>query len=282
MPRVFFLFVSSSCKASTWQNNYLLMFNFHTLRLKLNNSNSIHGSVSWKWVSHRTTAGESSVWISSTLSLKFGKSLPFTVSLFLFLLPALPLVCHFWKAAMSLCTSAAQSTAVLQTHRDLEAHPKCNTEKSIVRLTGSHSAILSHACTVHYAMRNPVENHRTICRTGHYSEWMNVAEFLQLFTLSTPESLQETESSLTCTPPVWIHTGRVHTLHHKEPDHFCPHSTHKDAFIPHSPSIPTQNGTYWHQVNSLPTTESQCCTSSVCSKALGLYLTFMLDCMEPA
>lgn len=99
MPRVLFLFTSSSCKASTWQNNYLLMFNFYTLRLKLNNSNFIHGAVSWKWVSHRTTAGESSVRISSTSSLKFGKSLPFTVSLFL--LPALPLVCHFWKAAMS-------------------------------------------------------------------------------------------------------------------------------------------------------------------------------------
>lgn len=99
---------------------------------------------------------------------------------------------------------------------------------------------------------------------------------------STPESLQETESSQTCTPPGWIHTGRVHTLHHKEPDHFCPHSTHKDAFIPYSPSIQTQNGMYWHQVNSLPTTESRCCTSSVCSKALGLYLTFMLDCTEPA
>lgn len=117
MPRVFFVFISSSCKASTWQNNYLLMFNFYTLWLKRNNSNSIHGAVSWKWVSHRTAAGESSVWISSTSGLKFGKSLPFTVSLFLFLLPALPLVCHFWKAAMSLCTSAAQSTAVLQTQR---------------------------------------------------------------------------------------------------------------------------------------------------------------------
>lgn len=103
-----------------------------------------------------------------------------------------------------------------------------------------------------------------------------------IYFTSTPESLQETENSLTCTPAIWIHTGRAHMLHHEEPDHFCPHSTHKDAFIPRSPSIPTQNGTYWHQVNSPSTTESQCCTSSVCSKALGFYLTFMLDCMEPA
>lgn len=92
---------------------------------------------------------------------------------------------------------------------------------------------------------------------------------------STPESLQETESSLT------------HTPRHEYTQGGCTHSTvknqtHKDAFIPCSPSTPTQNGMYWHQVNSLPTTESQCCTSQVCSKALGFYLTFMLDCMEPA
>lgn len=94
---------------------------------------------------------------------------------------------------------------------------------------------------------------------------------------STPESLQETESSLTRTPPVW-----THMLHCEEPDHFCPCGIHKDAFIPCSASILTQNGTYWHQVNSLPTTGSQCCTSSVCSRAAGFYFTFRLDCMEPA
>lgn len=181
------------------------------LRLKLNTYNSIHGAVSWKWVSHRPRAGESSVWISSTWSLKFGKSLPFTVSLFLFLLPALPLVCRFWKAAMSLCASAAQSTAVLQTHGHLEAHPKCNTEKSIVHLTRSYSAILFHACTVHYAVRNPVENHRTICRTGHYSEWMNMAEFLQLFTFHQHLRVYKKQKVLWHADPLYEYTQGGHT-----------------------------------------------------------------------
>lgn len=70
-PIVFFLYINSFCKASTWQHNYLWMFNFYTLilRLKLNTSNIIHGAASWKWACHRTRARQSSVWISSTWSL---------------------------------------------------------------------------------------------------------------------------------------------------------------------------------------------------------------------
>lgn len=61
---------------------------------------------------------------------------------------------------------------------------------------------------------------------------------------STPESLQETESPLTGTPWMNAHREGAHVPHHKEPDLFCPHGTHKDSFIPCSPSIPMQNGMY--------------------------------------
>lgn len=154
--------------------------------------------------------------------------------------------------------------------------------KSIVHLTGLYSATLPHACTVQlhekscWKPQDYLQN-RALFRMNERGRIPPIIYFS-----STPESLWETESSLKCTPPVWIHTGRAHMLHHEEPDHFYPCSTHKDAFIPCSASILAQNGTYWHQVNSLPTTESQCCTSSACSRALGLCLTFMLDCMEPA
>lgn len=122
-----------------------------------------------------------------------------------------------------------------------------------------------------HAGRNPLENHRTICRTGHYSEWVNVTEFLQLFTFHQHLRAYKKQKVLWQAPPGWMHTGRAHMLHYEEPDPFCPHGSHKDSFIPCSPSIPAQNGMYWHQVNSLPTTESQCCTSAVCSKALGFH-----------
>lgn len=99
---------------------------------------------------------------------------------------------------------------------------------------------------------------------------------------STPESLQETGSSLTRTPlHEYTQGGRTHSTI-KNQTIFALMVPIRMHSFPVSPSIPTQNGMYWHQVNSLPTTEPQRCTSPVCSKALGLYLTFMLDCMEPA
>lgn len=170
---------------------------------------------------------------------------------------------------MSLCAPAAQSTAVLQTHTDLEAHPKCNMEKSIVLLTELCAAILPHACstlgeilwktTGLFAEQGTIQNEWT---------WQNSSNYL-LF-INTWEPTRNRKSS-DRHPPRWMHTGRAHMLHYKEADPFCPHGTHKDSFIPCSPSIPTQNGMYWHQVNSLPTTESQCCTNAVCSKALGFH-----------
>lgn len=168
---------------------------------------------------------------------------------------------------------------MLQTHADLEAHPKCNTEKSIVLLTGPCATILPHPCST------PGE---ILCKTtGLFAEqgtiqnewtWQNSSNYL-LF-INTWEPTRNRKSSDRHPLDEWTQGGcTCSTI--KNQTCFVPHGSHKDSFIPCSPSIPAQNGTYWRQVNSLPTTESQCCTSSGCSKALGFYLTFMLDCMEP-
>lgn len=164
-------------KASTWQHKYLSMFNLYILilRLKLSISNSIQGSVSWKWVIHRTKTRESSV---STWSL---------VNHFLPCL-SFPLPTSCFAFSLSYVEGSNVSLYLFSTKHSCAPHAlrpwgtKCTMEDSTVHLTGSYSAILSHACTVHCAVRSPAGNQRTVCRTGHYSEWISVAEFLQLFT----------------------------------------------------------------------------------------------------
>lgn len=87
---------------------------------------------------------------------------------------------------MSLCAPAAQSTAVLQTHTNLEAHPKCNMEKSIVLLTGPCAAILPHACSTPgeilwkttglFAEQGTIQNEWTWQNSSNYLLFINTWE----------------------------------------------------------------------------------------------------------
>lgn len=229
--------------------------------------------MSWKWVGCKARVGESLVWMASIWSLA---NHFLSLSLFPFPHPSLG---HWFVTS-----GRQQSLSVPLQHKAQLCCKHTQSLRHIPNATWENPLCPWQGCVLPPCLmpaprwRNPLENHSTLCRTGHYSEWVNVTEFLQLFTFHQHLRTYKKQKVLWEAPPGWMHTRRVHQ---KEPDLFCPHGTHKDSFIPCSPSIPTQNGMYWHQVNSLPTTESQCCTSSVCSKALGFYLTFMLDCMEP-
>lgn len=157
--------------------------------------------MSWKWFSHKIRVGESLVWVASIWSL-----VNHFLSLSLFPFPPLtwPLVCDFWKAAMCLCAPAAQSTAVLQTHTDLEAHPKCNMEKSIVLLTGLCAATLPHACSMlEKSSGKPQDSlqNRALFRMSERDRIPPIIYFS-----STPENLQETESPLRGTP--WMNAHK--------------------------------------------------------------------------
>ena len=161
--------------------------------------------------SQNTSWGKSSL---NLISLTFGKSFPFPGSLFLFLLPALPLVCHFWKAVMSLCTSAAQSTAVLHTHRPwattIVQHGKihCAPERAMFchPVSCLHGALRREKSC--WKPQDYLQN-RALFRMNECGRIPPIIYFS-----STPESLQETESSLTCTPP--------HMNTHKEGAHAPP------------------------------------------------------------
>lgn len=158
--------------------------------------------MSWRWVSHKTRVGESLVWIASIWSLA---NHFLSLSLFSFSQPL-----HHWivTCGRQKCLSVSLQH---KAHRDLEAHPKGNMEKSIVLLTGLCAAILPHACS----MLGEIlwKNHRTICRTGHYSESVNVTEFLQLFTFHQHLRAYKKQKVLWQAPPGWMHTRRGHMLH---------------------------------------------------------------------
>lgn len=130
-----------------------------------------------------------------------------------------PLVCHFWKAAMSLCPCSTKHSCAPNTRRPWGTSQM---QHGKIHCAPDRAVCYHPASPLLHTRRNPLQNHRTICRTGHYSEWVNVTEFLQLFTFHQHLRAYKKQKVLWQAPPGWMDTRRVHMLHHKEPDLFCP------------------------------------------------------------